>query len=263
MYIFMGLLGLCFGSFANVLIYRVPRKISVIFPPSHCTFCKKRLSFLDLLPIISYMAFLGKCRYCKTTINKRYPIIEVLCAVLFAANAHFTSSLSTFSIIPLTILVFVLLCISAIDYETQTIPDIFVIILAISGIFWVMAAEIWQFSHILYNQIWQNVTIGMLTGALPLFIIDRLTLILLKKDGFGYGDVKLMGVAGLFLGWQLILVAYLFAFAAGGIFGAFLLITHRAKQGDYIAFAPFLSVGIVLALWFGKIFINFYSISTY
>ncbi|MCL1988101.1 MAG: A24 family peptidase [Firmicutes bacterium] len=179
-------------------------------------------------------------------------MIECICAIIFVVN--FTLY-PVIMFVPLTILAFVLLCVASIDYDTQIISDVFIIILAITGIFWLIFAEFLGIMHNIPQNILQNALIAVLVGALPLWIIDKLTLLFLKQDGFGYGDIKLMGVVGLFLGWQLILVAYLFAFVAGGAVATVLLATKQAKPGQYIAFAPFLAIGIMLALWFGKFFI--------
>ena len=251
--IYVLIFGLCFGSFANVVIYRLPRKLSIIMPPSHCPACNKRLAARDLFPVISWMALRGRCRFCGVCISLRYPTVEAVCAGLFFAMARFAGmSLST---LPLCLLAFVLLCVSFIDWDTQEIPDGLLIFGFLVGLAWLGAA--W-FSPALFPfaPLWHDALLGLLAGALPLFLLDQLTLLLVKKDGFGFGDVKLMAVLGLFLGWQMTFAAFFFAFVAGGTYGAFLLITRRAEQGTYIAFGPFLCAGSLLALWFGKPFIK-------
>jgi len=154
------------------------------------------------------------------------------------------------SLIFLCLLAFVLLVVSFIDADTQEIPDGPLIFAALVGIGFVVAG---QFSCLFYHSpSIIGAGLGILVGGLPLLIIDRITLILFKKDGFGYGDVKLMAVCGMFLGWQLTLVAFFIAFITGGMYATFLLVSRRVRRGEYIAFGPFLCAGVIAAIWFGQ-----------
>ncbi|MCL2576760.1 MAG: prepilin peptidase [Defluviitaleaceae bacterium] len=243
-----GLFGLCFGSFANVVIYRLPKNLSIITPPSACPFCEKRLNLLELIPVLSQLFLLGKCRECKTKISLRYPLVELLCGLLFAAMAHYSPTLS---VLPLSVFAFVLLVISFIDADTQEIPDGLVIIGVIAGIIYVAGGHFFP-ELFPCPPLWHNALIGVIAGAAPLLIIDRITLLVLKKDGFGYGDVKLMAMVGLFIGWRMMLPAYLFALFSATFFIIYLMITGKTKRGAYIAFGPFLCAGTLFALWFGE-----------
>jgi len=161
--------------------------------------------------------------------------VEVLCAVLFVVMGHFV--LFEMIAIPLWAWVFALICLALIDYDTLIIPDSLLIVALISGVGWLILTGTdvwWAFG-------------GMLAGGLPLLVIDVLVRIFLKKPGFGFGDVKLMAVCGLFLGVSGVVSAYFIAFVAGGLYGGFLLYTGKARTGGYFAFAPFLCVGVVLA----------------
>lgn len=240
------LLGLCFGSFANVLIYRLPLGQSIVQPPSHCPSCDNRLTALDLIPVLSWLFLRGRCRYCGERVSARYPIIETICAALFAGMAVYAGPSP--AVLPLCVLAFVLLCVSCIDMQTQEIPDGLLLLSAGFGIVWVTASHFLS----LGAPVWHDALLGALAGALPLFLIDRVSILLLGQDGFGYGDVKLMAMAGLFLGWQSALLSLFFAVVAGGIFGAALLLTHRAEKGSYLVFGPFLAAGVLAALWFGQ-----------
>jgi len=172
--------------------------------------------------------------------------------MLFTGMVLFTPTLSAAF---LSLLAFVLLTVSLIDWDTQEIPDILLAIAAVAGVGWIIAGH---FSpHFPNAPDFISAGLGILAGGLPLLVVDRLVLTLFKKDGFGYGDVKLMAVGGLFLGWYFVLIAFFFAFIWGGIYASFLLATGRAKRGEYIAFGPFLSAGIIAALWFGEAFLNF------
>jgi len=235
--------GICFGSFANVLIYRIPKKISIIKPPSSCTSCTKQLGIVEILPILGWIFLRGKCKHCKEKISIRYPLVECTCGLLFGVTFFISSGISPIFI---SFFAFILLTTAIIDYDTQEIPDGLIATGAVAAVLWVLSG-FWIDSLVPH---WSNALLGSAAGALPLLFIDRLCILLVKKDGFGYGDVKLMAVAGLFLGWQNVLVAFFFAFVLGGIYATYLLITKNAEKGAYIAFAPFLCAGSLISVWF-------------
>ena len=230
-----------------MLIYRIPRKISVIAPPSSCPACSHLIPFYDLLPLISWVLLKGRCRHCHAKISPKYPLIEFACGLLFAGMIIFTTTLSA---VFLSIFAFILLTVSIIDWDTQEIPDSLLLIAAIAGTSWVIAGYFLPLFP--FAPGFLDAGLGILAGAAPLFIIDKITLTFFKKDGFGYGDVKLMAVCGLFLGWRLIFAAFFLAFVVGGVYATFLLTTGRAQRGEYIAFGPFLCAGAIAALWFGQ-----------
>ena len=238
---FAFIIGLLFGSFANVVIYRLPRKISVVKPPSACPACKRRLSAVDLVPVISWVFLRGRCRTCKAKISPRYPVVELMCGVLFALITYYSPTLHA---IPLWVFAFVLLTVSFIDWDTREIPDGLLIVGAIAGVAWVALP---------YSLTWQNALLGVIAGAVPLLVIDKITLLLLKKDGFGYGDVKLMAMIGIFLGWQATLWAFFFAILTCFPFAIYLMARQRVTKDTsfdgYMAFGPFLCIGAVIAFW--------------
>ncbi|MCL1935112.1 MAG: prepilin peptidase [Defluviitaleaceae bacterium] len=243
--------GLCFGSFANVLIYRLPLGKSVIFPSSSCPYCTKKLSMFDLVPVFSWLFLFGKCRNCKKKISFRYTFVELLCGFLFGIMAWHNS---IFNAIPLAFLCFILVSITFIDIDTQTIPDSLLIFAGIIGIIWVISSVIYPYtfnSPTIIDSIF-----GTIAGGGILFIMDKLTILIAKKDGFGYGDVKLMAICGIFIGLNLTLISYFFAFIIGGIFATFLIILRKVNRGSYMAFGPFLAIGVVMAILYGFPFIN-------
>jgi leader peptidase (prepilin peptidase)/N-methyltransferase len=246
--------GLLFGSFANVVMYRVPRGESIVKPPSHCPACNKQLTALDVIPVLSWLFLRGKCRSCGARISMRYPIVELACSLLFVSMYLYTGA--AFDAVPLCMFAFVLLCVSVIDAYTQEIPDGLLIFGAAAGVLWIAAGLIFPDTPYLNAPNWREALISVAVGAAPLFIIDKLALLILKKDGFGFGDVKLMAMAGLFIGWQTMLVAYFFAIVAGGVYAVWLMATGRAKRGTYLAFGPFLAAGIVGAMWLDEWFIR-------
>ncbi|MCL2372982.1 MAG: prepilin peptidase [Defluviitaleaceae bacterium] len=236
------LLGLCFGSFANVVILRLPAGKSVVRPGSACMACGQSLKWIDMIPLLSWVCLGGKCRHCRANISWQYPAVEAACGLLFAMAAFLFSPLVA---AVNAIILFSLLCIAVIDAKTMIIPDCLVVLAGIASITYVAA---WSS--------WHGAAIGLLVGGLPLLIIDRISLLLLKKDGFGFGDVKLMAVLGFWLGWQLVLVSFLFAFVAGAAFAVFLICSGKTKRGSYLAFGPFLCAASVAAYIFGQKFIE-------
>jgi len=152
----------------------------------------------------------------------------------------------------LCVLAFVLFYVSAADIKTQEIPDRMLLIALTAGLLWIGLSH---FIGVFNAPIWYDALLGSVAGAVPLLIMDILCLLFIGQDGFGYGDIKLMLVAGLFLGWKSALISLLFSILAGGAVFAFLLGFKIVKRKSYIAFAPFLSLGIILSLWFGKGFL--------
>jgi len=241
--------GACFGSFANVLIYRLPKNVSIIKLPSACVSCEKRLKPLDLIPVLSWLYLRGKCRYCKAKISVAYPVTELVCGLLFVASFVLSPDISAVFI---ALFSFILLCIAVIDYKTMLIPDSLVIFGAITGLTWVVL-----FGPS-FAPNWYDSLLGIIFGFFPLFAIDKICLLLYKKDGFGYGDMKLMAMAGIFLGWTGVLMAFFIAIITGGTYGAFLILTKRATKGAYFAFGPFLCGGAYLSLWLREALIRLY-----
>ena len=240
LWLFAAVAGCCLGSFAGVVTYRLPRKISVIMPPSYCPECGSRLKWRDMIPVISWLLLLGRSRCCGKAINVRYIIMEVSCAALFLLMVRHTEGSLVF--LPLWGLAFSMICISIVDWDTMEIPDGLVMIIAVSGVAWVTLS---------YGTAgWQNAIIGALAGAISLIILNWLVWLIVKQPGLGYGDVKLMAAAGLFLGWQGVYAAFFTAFITGGVYGGYLIATGKAERRSYLAFAPFLSLGILVAFLF-------------
>lgn len=248
--------GLVFGSFANVVIYRVPLKKSIVNPPSACPACGNKLAAVDLIPVLSWLFLRMRCRFCKDKISARYPAVELFCGLLFAAMTFFSPTLSA---VALCIFVFVLMCVSFVDWDIQEIPDGLLILGGIVGVLWVVLA-FFQPAILPLAPAWYDALLGIIAGALPLLVLDRIAILIWKKDGFGYGDVKLMAMVGIFMGWQLTLLAFLFAIFSSFPIALYLMIKRRIVAEEefdgYMAFGPFLCAGSVLALWFGSWFVD-------
>lgn len=233
---------LLLGSFFNVCIHRIPRGESLAFPPSHCPRCQHRLAPLDLIPVISFLFLRGQCRYCRSPISWRYPAVELLTAALFTL-AWFRFGWS-WDLLYALILTSVLIIVTFIDWDTQMIPDG----LTLPGI---AAGLIFSFGPQGATP-WDSL-LGLLAGGLPLLLIA-----VASQGGMGGGDIKLMAMAGTFLGWKLTLLALFLSFLAGGIVGVFLLLTHKKGRKDAVPFGPFLALGSFAALLYGPALLTWY-----
>jgi len=247
-YIVILVLGLLLGSFFNVCIYRIPQGQSIAFPPSHCTSCGHSLAVKDLFPVVSYISLGGKCRYCKTRISPQYPLVELLTAGIF---------LIVYSRLGLSwpfamhcILSSILIISAFIDQKHQIIPDELVIAgTAFGAVF--LAAGV--------SVPWWDGLLGILAGGGIFWLIAVLSEALLKKEGMGGGDIKLMAMIGIFLGWKLTLLAILLSVYAGGFIGGMLLLLRIKKRGEHIAFGPFIAMGTFAAAIYGNQILYWYS----
>lgn len=246
-YIIIFLYGIVVGSFLNVCIYRIPKKENIAIVRSHCMSCNYQLQWYDNIPLFSWIILGGKCRKCKSPISPQYPIVEasngILWLLIFMVNGVFTSNMA-FNVDSLLycLLASALLVLSVIDFRTYEIPiGINIFILALGLIMTVFHYTDWL-SHV----------IGFFAVSIPLYIIILAT----KGRGIGGGDMKLMAVAGLLLGWKLIVLA----FALGCIIGAPVhLIRMKISGADRVlAMGPYLSIGIMIAALWGNTLIDAY-----
>ncbi len=241
---FLFIMGLIFGSFANVCIYRMPRDMSIMKPASHCTNCNNFIKWYDNIPIISYLFLRGKCRNCGAKISFIYPAIEFLCGLLFASMYfHFGFS---YVLMPFCLLAFSLLVITAIDFEFQIIPDEFSFMLMIVGLI------ISFFNPILGDAFLQRILnsfIGLLVGGGSLLFVAIVGKWIFKKDAMGGGDIKLMAGVGAFIGWEKVLFAIFLGSLFGSIVGIFLILLKKIIKKQEIAFGPYLALGSYIVLF--------------
>jgi leader peptidase (prepilin peptidase) / N-methyltransferase len=185
-----GMYGLVVGSFLNVVIWRVPRKESIVKPRSHCPSCDTQLSALDNIPLVSWMVLRGRCRHCGNRISMRYPLVELLTGVLFAAvGARFSHSWALPAFLVFT---GALIAISVIDLEHFIIPNRIVYPLGFTSVFLLAFAALVENEWSMFGR--------SLLGALAAFTFF-FVLHLVAPGGMGFGDVRLSFVLGLFLGW--------------------------------------------------------------
>ena len=239
------LLGAALFSFMNVVAWRLPRGKNSLTGRSFCPSCGATLTAADLVPVFSWLCLRGRCRHCGARIPVRYLLVELLGGALalgcrWRFGAAYTLADGLFGMrwqgLAALALCGVLLSISLIDAETQTIPDRLNLAVGVLAVV-----------HLLLRPAgWGQSLIGAVCISVPMLI-----LCLIIPGAFGGGDIKLMAAAGLYLGWPHTLLAAFFAILGGGGYGMYLLAARKADKKDHFAFGPFLCVGIVLALLFG------------
>lgn len=228
------------GSFLNVVIHRLPRGESVVWPGSHCVTCGHRLGILELIPVLSYLWLQGKCRYCSEKIALRYPLVEIFTAVLFLLiYLQWGLSLKTAAGWVLTA---ILVICAFIDIDEGIIPDS----ITYPGI--ILAFILSYFTTGLVSAF----TGALLFGGI-LFLAGLLT-----NGGMGGGDVKLAVLIGAFTGLQESVLAFILSSLLGGVWAAGLLLTKKADRKTAVKFGPFLALGGWLAYTFGPDIITFY-----
>lgn len=266
------LLGLCVGSFLNVVIYRTPvimrqewRKESAIFwqdepdlaplhkqalmdathnkqtitwsfPASHCPKCNHKIGALENIPLLSWLFLKGKCRGCHTPISIRYPMVELVTAVLsflviYQLGATIQGLLGLF-------FTWILIGLTGIDWDTQLLPDRLVYPLGMLG----LGANAF---HLFASP--SSSILGGLMGFLAFYVIAKICLLLLKKEGMGFGDFKLLAALGAWFGAEALPMIVLLSSVSGVLIGGTLV---GFKKGKVFAFGPYLALaGFVYLLW--------------
>ena len=239
-YITIFLFGIVIGSFLNVCIFRIPNHETVVTERSHCMNCGYQLSWYDMVPVFSWLCLGGKCRKCKTPISPQYPIVEavngILYMVVFAVNGFSLES------ILYCLFVSALLVLSVIDWRTYEIPigiNIFILVLGILH------------TALDYSN-WLTYVVGFFSVSLFLFLLLWIS----KGRAIGGGDVKLMAVAGLLLGWKLAVLAFFIGCIVGSVIH--LLRMKLSGADKVLAMGPYLSVGLFIAALWGNAMIGWY-----
>ena len=227
-------MGACLGSFANVCIYRLPKTKQIISGRSFCPKCKKKISWYDNLPIISFLFLSGKCRKCKKVISLRYLIVELITGIFFLLIYLNFENLYTITF--LSILSLILIMIFFIDLENFIIPDsLNFIIMGLA----LLKNFLPNFDTSLIHEINQSI-IGGMVGYLSIWLIIYLYKTFKKIDGMGFGDAKLMAGIGLLFGWQSIPFILFVASILGLIFVVPSLIKKQKTMRTEIPFGPFI-----------------------
>ena len=238
--------GAMIGSFLNVCIYRVPRKLSIAHPPSACPSCGRRLAWFENLPIVGWLALRGCCRTCHAAIRPRYVIIEALTAAMFAGAAWYYGETVIFW--SRATLGSVLIVLFAIDLEHQLLPNVITLPFILVG---------FAFSFFVEPG-WRSSLIGILVGGGSLLAMFYLWLWLRKQEALGMGDPKMLAMIGAFLGWKLTILTLVLASFSGSIVGLGLIVTRRARMQTLIPFGCFLAFGAAIAAVVGQPLMDWY-----
>jgi len=240
--------GAVIGSFLNVCIVRIPDQKSIVYPASHCPSCKKPISFYDNIPLISYILLAGRCRQCNSPISFRYFFIELV-TPLITLILYYSFGLSPAFALA-TIFSYVLLVITAIDFQHQIIPNC----ISIPGI------PVFLLSSLFVP--WTDLKsslIGIAVGGGILYLVAQAYYLVRKEEGMGGGDIKLLAMIGAFLGWKGALIALMLGAFAGTIAGIAMILI-RGKNFKYaLPFGPFLSFGAFSALLWADEIIYWYT----
>lgn len=241
------LVGLAIGSFLNVCIYRLPRSLSLISPPSMCPSCQTPIPFYDNVPILSYFWLRGRCRFCGAGFSLRYPVVELVSG-LFAV-AVFDRYGFSWETLFLYGLIGALLVITFIDIDHQIIPDA----ISLPGIVIGFLAS-FLVGYITYKES----LIGIILGGGLLLSVAWGYYLLTKKEGMGGGDIKLLAMLGAFLGWKGVIFTILAASAIGTFAGIAVALRMGGGRKLAIPFGPFISLGAILYVFFGTQVIEWY-----
>jgi len=264
-----GVVGLCVGSFLNVVVHRLPRMLeqdwadqcaelrdeaspprptyNLFTPRSGCPACKHPIRARDNIPVLSYLLLKGRCAHCSAPISARYPVIELLGAGLAVAAAWLFGP--SYQALAVAGLLWVLLALAMIDIDTQLLPDNLTLpllwaglILNSSGLFVPLADALW----------------GAVAGYLILWLVYWGFKLLTGKEGMGYGDFKLLAALGAWLGWQMLPVIILLSSVVGAAVGIVMIVMRGRDRNIPIPFGPYLAGAGALTVFFGKPLVAMY-----
>lgn len=267
-YVYFFFLGTVVGSFLNVLIDRLPQGKSIM-GRSHCDYCKRKLTFLDLFPLFSFIFLRGRCRTCKRRLSWQYPAIETLTGIVFVLvyvilapnvivqnqilDASRLSGTYQNDVISLLFKLSIVSCLIVIfftDVKNQIIPD-------------EMQIALFMFGFLLQIITVLNVSLVFVLSVLVAGVVVMIPILLIylatKGRGMGFGDVKLAFNMGILLGIKSGLLALYFGFILGAVYGIILIVLKRKKMKSKIAFGPFLVLGIVVVVLFKNFIYDFLS----
>jgi leader peptidase (prepilin peptidase)/N-methyltransferase len=247
-YFMITVIGAVVGSFLNMLIYRLPRNLGIFLGWSKCPTCRTNIAFYDNIPVVSYFILLGRCRWCKSPISPRYPIVELLNAGCYLLFLYLDGISPAF--FAHCYLVSSLIVIFFVDFEFQIIPDM----ITLPGI------AVGLISSIFINPLGiVNSFIGFLVGGVSLLAVAYLGEWIFKKEAMGGGDIKMAAMMGAFVGWQKILLIFLGGALIGLIASIFwMAVSQKVRHKRLIPFGPFLAIAALLTAAAGDQIIQFY-----
>lgn len=248
--------GAVVGSFLNVCIARLPKGESVASPPSHCPCCNTPIPFYDNIPLLSYFFLRGRCRFCGERISPRYFVVEFLMAFFSALLlSRFGLGLAFFVNF---LLVAALIVITFVDLDVRIVPDV----ISLPGIGLGILASIiqyqWPIDRLSNLPSPTSSLLGIILGGGSLLLVAWTYQFFTGIEGMGGGDIKLLAMIGAFLGWPAVPVALFFASVTGSVVGLIFMLRKGVGSKYALPFAPFLCVGALFYLFFGRALIALY-----
>lgn len=244
--VFMAILGLAIGSFLNVAIYRLPRGLSLAFPPSHCPACRAPIKWYDNVPVAGWLALGGRCRACRARIPVKYPLVEAVTAALFVLlwwQLGWTPLLAVRLVFAAALVVLFM-----IDLEHQILPNP----ITLGGIVLGVAASVFLPPGLTSS------LVGVVVGGGLLWVVAEGYFRWRGIDGLGMGDVKMLAMVGAVLGWPAALLTLVFGSITGALLGVALIATGRGSMQLKLPFGTFLAVGALVAAVWGEPIITWY-----
>ena len=239
-------IGAMIGSFLNVCIYRMPRNESIVYPSSHCPYCKKAIRWYNNIPILSYIRLLGRCASCGEKISIRYPMVEIITASLLACM-YVIFGIST-KFFAYSALASALVVVTFIDIDINEIPDSISLGGLVAGLaLSVIAPSVLNCDTRVAG--FANSLLGALAGGGAIYAMGVFGRVVFRKEAMGGGDVKLMAMIGSFVGWKLALLSFFIAPLLGAGAGIFVKIKQKK---DTMAYGPYLSMAALAAIFFGN-----------
>lgn len=244
--VILTLLGLAVGSFLNVCIHRLPRRESLVSPPSRCPHCRYGLRAIDNIPVVSYLLLRGRCRRCRRPISLRYPLVELLTMGLFLV--HYLVFDWTLLLAARLLFACAMVVLFAIDLEHQLLPDA----ITLPGIAIGLALSLFLPPGLV------SALLGAIAGGGTLFLIAEVWSRLRGVDAMGFGDVKMLAMVGAFLGLELVILTFVLSSFLGGIAGGVLVLSRRGTMASKVPFGTFLAAAAVIASLWGERIVNWY-----
>jgi leader peptidase (prepilin peptidase) / N-methyltransferase len=241
MAVYIFIFGALLGSFANVVIYRLPKNESVVKPRSHCFSCGKMVAWYDNIPILSWFLLRGRCRHCQAKFSFRYVFVELLMAVTFLAL--YLKVGMCWLLLEYLIFAFGLITASFIDFDHMILPDVFTLSGIVLGLLGGLINPEREF---------MPSVLGVLIGGGSLWLVAVLYTAIRKQDGMGGGDIKLLAWVGAILGWTSVPFVIISSSLVGSIVGLIIMFRTKGSSQQAIPFGPYLALGALLYILCGQ-----------